>query len=61
MSHVDHIAELRAELAHCLLTKRERAQLEAELRKALAARASSDRRIPTPSMPRTELNGAARF
>ena len=60
MSHVDHIAELRAELAHCLLTKRKRAQLESELKKALVARASSDRLIPTPSMPRTEHNAAAR-
>jgi hypothetical protein len=60
MSLIDHIAELRAELAHCLLTRRERTQLEAELRMALAARASRDGRIPTPSMPRTELNGAAR-
>lgn len=53
MSPIDHVAELRAELAQCLLTKRERAQLEAELRRALAARASGDRRVPTPSMPRT--------
>lgn len=60
MSPVDHIAELRAELAHCLLTRRERAQLEAELRRALAARDTNDRLVPTPSMPRTEINGAAR-
>lgn len=44
MSPIDHIAELRAELAHSVLTKRERAEIEAELRKALAVRASGDRK-----------------
>ncbi len=53
MSHIDHVAELRAELAHCLLTKRERARLEAELRRAIAARASRNRPIPTPCTART--------
>ena len=44
MSPIDHIAELRAELASCLLTKRERAQLEKELMRAVAALAPSDTR-----------------
>ncbi len=34
-----HIAELRAELDHCLLTKSERAQIRAELEAALRDRA----------------------
>lgn len=37
MSIIDQVAELRAELVGSILTKRERAQLEAELREALAA------------------------
>lgn len=32
----DHIAELRAELAGCILTRAERRQIEAELAAALA-------------------------
>ncbi|GJD94450.1 hypothetical protein [Methylobacterium iners] len=46
MSRIDHIAELRAELAHCVLTKRERAQIEAELKSALLALAPSDDSTP---------------
>lgn len=37
MSIIDQVAELRAELAGSILNRRERAQLEAELREALAA------------------------
>lgn len=37
MTTIDHVAELRAELAGSTLTKRERADAEAELREAIAA------------------------
>lgn len=37
MSIIDQVAELRAELASSILSRRERAQLAAELREALAA------------------------
>lgn len=37
MTKLDHIAELRAELENCILTKRERAQVQRELKRALAA------------------------
>ena len=37
MSIIDHVSDLRAELAGCVLTRRERAELEAELQKALRA------------------------
>ena len=37
MTTIDHVAELRAELAGSTLTKRERAEAEAELREAIAA------------------------
>lgn len=39
MTNLDHIMELRAEPASCLLTRRERAQIERELKAALAAQA----------------------
>jgi hypothetical protein len=35
MSIIDHISELRAEIAGCLMTAEERASLEAELYAAL--------------------------
>jgi hypothetical protein len=38
MFTVDHINELRAELAECIFTKAERAQLEAELITLIAER-----------------------
>lgn len=38
MMHLDHIEELRAELTHSILTRRERAKIERELKAALAAR-----------------------
>lgn len=37
-----HIAELRAELTDCILTKAERAAIAAELAEALAARAQRE-------------------
>jgi len=39
----DHIQELRAELRGCALTRRERAQAQAELAKAIAEQAELDR------------------
>ena len=38
----DHIRELRAELRGCILTRRERAAIEAELAKAIAEQAEID-------------------
>jgi len=43
MTNLDHIMELRAELASCLLTRRERAQIERELNAALASYAEVER------------------
>ena len=58
MSLDQHIAELRAELADCILTRAERAAMTAELEAALAERA---RRDGTPSLaqPRREERAAA--
>lgn len=39
----DHIQELRAELRGCVMTRRERAQVQAELAKAIAEQAELDR------------------
>jgi len=39
----DHIQELRAELRGCLLTRCERAELEAELKNAIAQQAELER------------------
>ena len=39
----DQIQELRAELARCVLTRRERAQAEAELKRLIAEQAKLDR------------------
>jgi hypothetical protein len=39
----DQIQELRAELAQCDLTRRERAQAEAELKRLIATQAKLDR------------------
>ncbi len=39
----DQVQELRAELAGCLLTRRERAQAQAELKKLIAEQAKLDR------------------
>jgi len=45
MCIIDHISDLRAELAGSILTPQERAMLEAELAAALAARAEACRAI----------------
>ena len=39
----DHIQELRAELRGCVMTRRERAQVQAELAVAIAEQAELDR------------------
>jgi hypothetical protein len=39
----DQVQELRAELAGCLLTRRERSQTQAELKKLIAEQAKLDR------------------
>jgi len=39
----DHIHELRAELRGCVMTRRERAQVQAELAKAIEEQAELDR------------------
>ena len=39
----DHIQELRAELRGCAMTRRERADLQAEFTRAIAAQAELDR------------------
>ena len=41
----DHIQELRAELQGCDLTRRERAETEAELAKSIAEQAELDRQF----------------
>ena len=41
----DQIEELRAELAFCVLTRRERANAKAELDRLLTAKASLDRQF----------------
>lgn len=41
----DHIQMMRAELRGCYLTRRERAETEAELAKAIAEQAELDRRF----------------
>jgi hypothetical protein len=38
----DHIQELRAELRCCVITRRERAKIEAELARAIAEHAELD-------------------
>ena len=43
MTLYDHIQELRAELRGCRMTRRERACVEAELAKAVAEQAETDR------------------
>lgn len=43
MTLLQHIEELRAELNGSILTRRERAQIEAELKAALARQARIDR------------------
>ena len=47
MTNLDHIMELRAELASCLC-RRERAQTERELKAALAGQAEGGRARATP-------------
>lgn len=44
----DHIHELRAELRGCCMTRRERAAVQAELAKAVAAQAELDRAAGAP-------------
>jgi hypothetical protein len=39
----DHIQELRAELRGCVMTRRQRAQVQAELAKAIEEQAELDR------------------
>jgi len=41
----DHIQELRAELRGCVMTRRERAQVQAELAKAIAEQAERERAL----------------
>jgi hypothetical protein len=41
----DHIQELRAELSGCIMTRRERADVQAELATALAEQARLDREL----------------
>lgn len=45
MSLYDHIQELRAELRGCLMTPRERADVEAELARATAAHDEIERAL----------------
>lgn len=42
MTNLDHIAELRAELTGSILTRCERAQMESELKAALALEAETE-------------------
>ena len=48
IAHYDHIQELRAELRGCIMTRRERAALEAELANALAGQTELDRVVEAP-------------
>ena len=48
----DHIAELRAELAGCVLTRAERKEIEAEIARALAQAASTEPRRPARGPPK---------
>jgi len=43
LNNYDQIQELRAELARCILTRRERAQAEAELERLIAEQTKLDR------------------
>lgn len=43
MTNLDHVIELRAELASCLLTRRERAQIKRELKAAMTSYADVER------------------
>ena len=44
----DHIQELRAELRGCCTTRRERAAVQAELARAIAAQTEIDRAAEAP-------------
>jgi hypothetical protein len=44
----DHIQELRAELRGCCMTRRERAAVQAELARAIAAQTQIDRAAEAP-------------
>ena len=44
----DHIQELRAELRGCCMTRRERAAVQAELARAIAAQTRIDRAADAP-------------
>ena len=44
----DHIHELRAELRGCCMTRRERAAVQAELARAIAAQTEIDRAAKAP-------------
>jgi hypothetical protein len=44
----DHIQELRAELRGCCMTRRERAAVQAELARAIAAQTEIDRAAEAP-------------
>jgi len=45
ISLYDHIQQLRAELSGCIMTRRERADVQAELAAALAEQARLDREL----------------
>lgn len=51
----DHIQELRAELRSCHLTRRERAETEAELARAITRQAELDRAFD--QLPDAEMRG----
>ena len=51
----DHIQELRAELRGCCMTRRERAAVQAELARAIAAQAELDRAVEALLPERREV------
>ena len=57
----DQLRELRAEMAGCLLTRRERAQARAELKRLLAIQAKIDRAADMACADQAPLNRAAPF
>jgi hypothetical protein len=55
----DHIQELRAELRGCYFTRRERANVQAELTRALAEQAELDRALEALYNPGEAIGAAA--
>ena len=60
MFTVDHINELRAELAECVFTQAERARLKAELAALIAEREAAEQADPDAALEGLRDEGAGR-